>query len=136
MSQEYGEDPSTIGPLGLEQYRVSQGNGTKPPFTGQYCIDIGSEQRLFASVGGSDSGSRWFRSARPSAPDRVVDERTCVGKGFPGRRQASSLSYYINSASLRFPYRDYREAQSSGRYRSCFTKAVLVQHEPGSEPDS
>ena len=139
----------------LEQYHVTQENGTELPFTGEYCdnhepgiyVDIVSGEPLFASVNKFDSGSGWPSFTQPIDADSVVERRdrshfmdrvevrsahadSHLGHVFPdGPTEAGGLRYCINSASLRFIHRDDLEAQGYGQYLRLFTQDVSEQHQ-------
>ena len=57
MAKEYNKNPAAVGALSLEQYQVTQKNGTERPFTGEYWdnhepgiyVDVVSGELLFAS---------------------------------------------------------------------------------------
>jgi len=110
-----------------EQFRVTQEQGTEPPFTGEYvsmkddgtyrcvCCDV----ELFTSEHKYDSGSGWPSFWLPLAEDRVAvnrdtshgmvrDEVICAACGahlghvFADGPQPTGLRYCINSVSLDF----------------------------------
>ncbi|OBI80831.1 peptide-methionine (R)-S-oxide reductase MsrB [Mycobacterium sp. 1245805.9] len=148
MSHQYSKDPAAVDALSPEQYRVTQENGTEPPFTGEYCnnhepgiyVDIVSGEPLFASVNKFDSGTGWPSFTQPISADSLVARRdrshfmdrvevrsaradSHLGHVFPdGPAEAGGLRYCINSASLRFIHRDDLEAQGYGQYLPLFTK--------------
>lgn len=153
MSHQYRKNPGAVDALSPEQYRVTQENGTEPPFTGEYCdnhepgiyVDIVSGEPLFASVNKFDSGSGWPSFTQPIDTDSVIERRdrshfmervevrsACadshLGHVFPdGPTESGGLRYCINSASLRFVHRDDLEAQGYGQYLSLFAKHVSEQ---------
>ncbi len=110
-----------------EQYRITQQQGTEPPFSGKYvenkadgsyaCICCGME--LFSSEHKFDSGTGWPSFWLPLAADRVEvrldsshgmqrEEAVCASCGahlghiFPDGPEPSGLRYCINSGSLDF----------------------------------
>ena len=110
-----------------EQYRVTQQQGTEPPFSGKYvenkadgsyaCICCGME--LFSSEHKFESGTGWPSFFLPLAADRVEvrldsshgmqrEEVVCASCGahlghvFPDGPEPSGLRYCINSDSLDF----------------------------------
>ena len=58
MADNYRKDPEAVSRLTPEQYRVTQKNGTEPPFGNEYWdnkepgiyVDVVSGEPLFASV--------------------------------------------------------------------------------------
>ena len=83
MTGNYRKDPEAVSRLTPEQYRVTQKNGTEPPFRNEYWdnkepgiyVDIVSGEPLFASVSKFDSHTGWPSFTVPLEPNNVVQRR-------------------------------------------------------------
>lgn len=129
------------------QYRVTQEDGTEPPFRNEYWdehragiyVDVVSGEALFSSLDKYDSGTGWPSFTRPLEPENIVT-RTDFTLGYPRTevrsRTADShlghvfedgppprgLRYCMNSAALRFVPVDRLEAEGYGRYLALFER--------------
>ena len=147
MSQDYRATADALSRLTPAQYRVTQDDGTEPPFRNEYWnnhepgiyVDVVSGQPLFSSTDKYDSGTGWPSFTRPLEPDAVIErvdgmlwmKRTEVrssgadshlGHVFDdGPRDAGGLRYCMNSAALRFVPVAQLEEQGYGDYRGLFT---------------
>lgn len=128
------------------QYKVTQENGTEPPFQNEYdahfedgiYVDIVSGKPLFSSKDKYDAGCGWPSFTKPIEDIEVTEHfdtsygmrRTEVrsktadshlGHVFPdGPREAGGLRYCINSAALRFVPKDKLEEEGYGNYLKLF----------------
>jgi methionine-R-sulfoxide reductase len=127
------------------QYRVTQKEGTEPPFQNEYWdnkrpgiyVDVVSGEVLFSSQDKFDSGTGWPSFTQPLEKGNVVEksdrsllmERTEVrsregdshlGHVFPDGPGPSGLRYCMNSAALRFIPVERLEEEGYGQYLSRF----------------
>jgi methionine-R-sulfoxide reductase len=132
----------TLTPL---QYKVTQQEGTEPPFRNEYWdkkepgiyVDVVSGEPLFSSLDKFDSGTGWPSFTRPLEPEQVSErtdrgllmERTEVrsrdadshlGHVFDDGPGPGGLRYCMNSAALRFVPVERLEAEGYGRYLPLF----------------
>jgi peptide-methionine (R)-S-oxide reductase len=140
--QKYSKNSAAVRKLTPQQYRVTQGDATEAPGSGEYLgnsdpgiyVDVVSGEPLFASSDKFESGTGWPSFTKPIDPEYINEVRdrahgmvrtevrstygdSHLGHVFPdGPSDRGGLRYCINSASLRFIHRDDMEAEGYADY--------------------
>ena len=144
-----GNKTKTKSHLTNMQYKVTQKNGTEPPFKNEYWenkqpgiyVDIISGEPLFSSKDKFKSGTGWPSFTRPLVQENIIQKRDTtnnmirielrsksadshLGHLFRDGPKPSKLRYCINSASMIFIPVENLKKEGYEDFLTLFSKGI------------